>query len=486
MAAAGYGALSPAAVAAAVNSRIGSIYQPQIAQLRGEQTAADQSYGNDIGAANQLGVALAKILQPVGGEVGQAYTDAANSDASYAKGFSDMIAHLTGNSNLGDVLYGMKGDVPATALQTEGAAFQSAADQLPQTAGALANEEVAKITGAQTKTDASYAKELSSLLGNEGKESITYQNDLANQAYKGIASDLAAKKFGLSEQNHSLAVSRLQWSELHGQETYGLSLQRLLQSEKNRSTLSASEYSNLTSKLGQQMQKWYLGTPGKSILDQNGQRQIVGGQKALTYQQAIRAATAMFPRLPASDVIRIANSLYGPGEGGRPTLTPQQQALDNQLFGGTAGGQSTGLPFSPSSTGPSKNAGGFLPNGASFTMGRHDQGRDIQTAPNTPIIAPGEGYVVAVKSDPGGSGDHFGPAYPVVHFTSGPYAGQDVYIGHTVSALQPGQTFVAGQVLSRTQDSGPMNGGAPSGWAEIGFAPGGTPGPDGQPAPFGG
>lgn len=130
------------------------------------------------------------------------------------------------------------------------------------------------------------------------------------------------------------------------------------------------------------------------------------------------------------------------------------------------------------------SAGGFLPKGMQFAYNRHDQGRDIQTSPGAPILAPGSGYVVRIASDPGGGGAHFGPSYPIVHFTSGPYAGHDVYVGHTVAALNPGQKFQAGAVLSHTQPSGPLNGGAPSGWAEIGFANGGTPGPNGQPAPF--
>lgn len=134
--------------------------------------------------------------------------------------------------------------------------------------------------------------------------------------------------------------------------------------------------------------------------------------------------------------------------------------------------------------GSSSNAGGFLPSGLGFQYNRHDQGRDIQTRAGAPIIAPGSGYVVRVGSDPGGGGAHFGPHYPIVHFTSGPYAGHDIYIGHTVAALGPGAHFGAGAVISHTQNSGPLNGGAPSGWAEIGFAPGGTPGVDGQPAPF--
>ena len=54
-----------------------------------------------------------------------------------------------------------------------------------------------------------------------------------------------------------------------------------------------------------------------------------------------------------------------------------------------------------------------------YVPGRKDQGRDGQTNPGGAIVADGNGFVVNVLSDPNG----FGPRYPLIHFTSGPYAG---------------------------------------------------------------
>jgi murein DD-endopeptidase MepM/ murein hydrolase activator NlpD len=105
-------------------------------------------------------------------------------------------------------------------------------------------------------------------------------------------------------------------------------------------------------------------------------------------------------------------------------------------------------------------------------------------AAGSPIVAPGAGVVIRIGSDPGTDGKHFGPSYPVVKFTSGPYAGKIVYIGHTTSKLKVGKTFKPGDVISLTGSGGPESGGAPPGWAEIGFAPGGNPGGKGQPPPF--
>lgn len=128
---------------------------------------------------------------------------------------------------------------------------------------------------------------------------------------------------------------------------------------------------------------------------------------------------------------------------------------------------------------PGGQGGGFLPKGATYKANRADQGRDFQTNSGGAIIAPGDGKVIAVKSDPHG----FGPSYPIVQFSSGPYKGRTMYIGHTLSTLPPGTRFRAGTVISHTGTHGVGNATLP-GWAEIGFAPGGNPGPFGQPTPF--
>jgi murein DD-endopeptidase MepM/ murein hydrolase activator NlpD len=123
-------------------------------------------------------------------------------------------------------------------------------------------------------------------------------------------------------------------------------------------------------------------------------------------------------------------------------------------------------------------AGGFLPAGAPYQQGRRDQGRDFQTTPGGPLIAPGSGYVVRIGNDPHG----FGPRYGIVHFTTGPFAGRTMYLGHTLAAVTQG-SFKAGQVLAYTGTT-PIGNATVPGWAEIGFADNGTPGPNGQPAPF--
>jgi hypothetical protein len=139
----------------------------------------------------------------------------------------------------------------------------------------------------------------------------------------------------------------------------------------------------------------------------------------------------------------------------------------------------TPAPSSPSSMAPAGAAtdGGFLFPGSKPVLNRKDQGRDVQLTPGAGIGAPGAGDVVKVGSDPSG----FGPDYPILHFTSGPYAGKQVYLGHVDSTLKAGAKFKAGQILARTSKTGHN---APPGWVEIGYAHGGVPGAFGQPSPF--
>ena len=175
------------------------------------------------------------------------------------------------------------------------------------------------------------------------------------------------------------------------------------------------------------------------------------------------------------------NSATSPAQEGAGLL---QMAMARKALQATSGGSGSTPSYGGKNSAASimqsgGYAGGFLPKGALYKPGRKDQGQDGQTNPGGAILAPGAGYVVAVKSDPNG----FGPRYPVVHFTSGPYAGHDIYLGHTLSALSPGSRFAPGTVLSHTGTRGIGNATVP-GWFEIGFAPGGLPGAFGQSVPF--
>ena len=155
--------------------------------------------------------------------------------------------------------------------------------------------------------------------------------------------------------------------------------------------------------------------------------------------------------------------------------------------GQSLGSSAAGAVASNGVAGVGQAASGILATlfpGGGVTVKRQDQGRDLQAPANTPVLAPGNGMLVRNGSDPSG----FGDSYPIVHFTSGPWAGQDVYFGHTLSLLPAGSSFTAGEAIASTQNGrGPYVGNAAglAGWAEIGLAPGGNPGRFGQPLPAG-
>ena len=163
----------------------------------------------------------------------------------------------------------------------------------------------------------------------------------------------------------------------------------------------------------------------------------------------------------------------------------------SQQIGATVSGTGSTSPSAKgtsaaAATATATNVLSVLFGGVKYTLNRRDQGRDVQTAPNTSIHAPGAGYLVRNGSNPGTGGSGFGTQYPIVHFTSGPWAGLDIYFGHVKSLLSAGQHFSAGQAIAQTQNGQqPYSGGAPPGWVEIGLAPGGNPGPMGQALPPG-
>ncbi len=122
---------------------------------------------------------------------------------------------------------------------------------------------------------------------------------------------------------------------------------------------------------------------------------------------------------------------------------------------------------------------GILPKGAKYILNRKDQGRDVQLTPGQALLASGNYEVVGIGNDPKG----FGPAYPILHMFTGPWAGQDVYYGHTdiVERLPVGSKGFAGDIVAHTSKTGHN---APPGWLEFGFAPQTVPGPLGQKTPF--
>ena len=176
------------------------------------------------------------------------------------------------------------------------------------------------------------------------------------------------------------------------------------------------------------------------------------------------------PGLPGgSDNQRaLAMALLNPKLQANPlALVKTIQAIRGQATEGAV--NATGGPQTDSNTqgGPMS----ILPQGAKYQAERQDHGRDFITTPGGPVLAPGSGVVVDTPSDPNG----FGPRYPVVRFTSGPFAGKTMYFGHTITSLKPGQQVRPGDILSRTSAQGGIGSATVPGWVEVGFGHPGTP-----------
>jgi hypothetical protein len=184
---------------------------------------------------------------------------------------------------------------------------------------------------------------------------------------------------------------------------------------------------------------------------------------ALAYLAIFAGALVLIAGLSGSSVTSVARGAPDRSKAGGP--------VESESPAGVTGEVEAGLT-------PGAGLEGLLPKGAKIiAMKRKDQGRDVQLEPGQQLLATGNFEVVRVASDPSG----FGPDYPILRMLTGPFAGHDVYYGHTDATVHTGQRGHAGQVVAVTSKTGHN---APPGWLEFGYAPSGTPGPFGQPTPF--
>jgi hypothetical protein len=209
--------------------------------------------------------------------------------------------------------------------------------------------------------------------------------------------------------------------------------------------------------------------------------EITGGGNTFMYVIGIMLTLSLIYLLVAgkgSGVITgISNLVVGATRTFVAPVDPIAHA-EAALGAGPIRSASSGVSAAPSPAPGSAPSGGAIPHtGSKFELNRKDAGRDVQLQPGAGIGASGSGTVARVASDPSG----FGPDYPIVDYTSGPFAGKEVYYGHTDTALPAGSKFNANTILARTSKTGHN---APPGWLEIGYAQGGVPGHVGQPSPF--
>lgn len=428
----------------------------------------------------------------------------------------------------GDLLYALHGYNPGTMFSQQGSAFGAAADLQSGAALLKGQENVKELQGKAILADqgfqAKIAEMASRLPGDTQKNYEALQKlsledakfreqvskDNIDAAYKGANLKLAQDKYASSVQEFNarqaqqlqIASARLAQQKFISDRNYAISLAKLgIEQTRLQQTIVANSFRAANGGLTKAQVGKYMSQAESIALESyqgktkvtvvGGKPQQTPGVGAVSYNEALQRElkTGMPVQMALDALDRVYPVQYRPDDA---HLAQMLGSLDPSLLQSVAAEAKATLTANQAMTGPvaaitqpsAANMGGFLAGPYKATYGRADQGRDIQTSPGAPIVAPGAGYVVRIGSDPGGGGAHFGPSYPIVHFTSGPYAGQTMYIGHTVAALAPGQHFNLGAVLSHTGHGGPESGGAPPGWAEIGFAPGGTPGPLGQAPPF--
>jgi hypothetical protein len=137
-----------------------------------------------------LAEGFAQLLRDIGPGIEGAYANAANSQAAFAKGFSDdqaatqqrdaqaaaemlnrigapqaQIQQVQGQGRgVGDVSYGLGGYIPSSALNREGAAFGAAARQLPGYALGRGQQNVAAIQRKLEEQETELDEKLSDLV----------------------------------------------------------------------------------------------------------------------------------------------------------------------------------------------------------------------------------------------------------------------------------------------------------------------------------
>jgi hypothetical protein len=163
-----------------------------------QNSRVNRGYDARAAAIKDAYAQLAQFGQGVGPAVQGAYEGAAKDTAAFGKGFSDAISQLSGGqasaataalpanspqtvtSGLqgggGDALYAMGGQIPASQLSREGAAFTSAASFLPSTAAGLVVE-------ATRDSEAERLEELRGLEGDRTGTVLDMIRDLTDTSY---------------------------------------------------------------------------------------------------------------------------------------------------------------------------------------------------------------------------------------------------------------------------------------------------------------
>lgn len=342
------------------------------------QQASDAAHGKAI---QGFATALASLLQNAAPAIQNAYTGAANSQATYGKGFSTALQNIVNQSqgqtnsflsqmgapasatppapNVGDVTYGLGGYIPASTLGREGAAWTAAANMLPANAANQGQQDLQANNYADQDAVAKLQDQVATIAGKVPGQAQTALTGLEGLQTKQQANDLTQEKITQAAQKEADANTKTTIGYLLKQTT--------VDPKTGMVTMSAA----VKSQLGK-----LLGVPPSSITGVDAstmagivQNQINNGFKQQTLAQgdkriaiaqqnantsATRANNAVAPKYSAS----VSRSLgyrsdqYGNALGGKVKLLPGFSfAANGDIVKAKSGSSSTKVHgFTPAET----------------------------------------------------------------------------------------------------------------------------------------
>lgn len=211
------GARAPAGTTGAdpITAWVNAAQLPQLQAIQNAQAQSELAAKNAATTTTGYYGALGDVLKGIGPATQAGYSTAAGNDSAFAKGFSDGLAHVQGqtsaeganiagiaggtapaSANLGgtgatDALYGLGGYIPATTMDREGAAFGAAANNLPNTAAGIGAADIAQINAKQREDQQGFTKNYADLAAQVPGLRLTYGAELAKQ---NLARETAANR----------------------------------------------------------------------------------------------------------------------------------------------------------------------------------------------------------------------------------------------------------------------------------------------------
>jgi len=322
-----------------------------------QRTALQGAYDTKAASVQNAYAALAEIAKTIAPQVQGAYQQGADAVASYGKGYSSAAGKMSAaeadaaNQSLRDTgspqqvesllkgggedaLYAAGGAIPATALATSGAAFTSAAANLPFTAGKLGVEETQRIGNqfleAVKELEAGRPQALieviTNLRENNWKQIAFRENQRIADAELGVAGAKAQAALTAEQRKAQQQAfdNQLDWAKVFGFDpTTGLRTQKSIndankliaqakKNEKKAKGISPNTYATKKAQAGKAADLFYYGDEKKQI-------------PGIDYQTALRRLMSQYS-MRLVDAQAILNTYYEPGERLRPFLSFQQRA----------------------------------------------------------------------------------------------------------------------------------------------------------------